>query len=106
MNQIEVAFQKLGNTKEEVYNFLKANYYKGYRCQGSRCPIANYLKSCGFTDVCVSSDSMNIGIQNNIPIPKPISDFIISFDRREFPDLIMEFPGSIMPTVNIGATND
>lgn len=81
------AVQSLGTTPEQVEAKLRASHIRGSRRSAGYCPIARYLKSCGFTDVTVSdkvrlynSTSGKAPAIEVVSLPEGVKQWIMDFD--------------------------
>jgi hypothetical protein len=111
------ALFKLGATPEEVRQYLVANDYKGRCSSPNSCPIAIFLKDNGVDLLSVSNDGfidpatkvLKIWLSPNFfqrllgadviryyflhreyIFAQAVSEFIIAFDQRQYPELILE----------------
>lgn len=83
----------LGSTDEEIYRRLKYSGIKGQIKKPSCCPIANLIKKeFTISNISVTSNQISYGrfLAYEINTPGPVKEFIIKFDRGEYPDLIEE----------------
>ena len=98
MSQFDTPFVKavksLGETGESVMAALREKGVKGYRSQCSRCPVANYLKACGFTDVTVAGHANRYNRSDDsdesILLPLGVRDWIAQFDQGKYPEFYQE----------------
>ena len=82
--------KKLGKTKEDIAKNLCSLNIKGERNKCSSCPIAQYLVKNG-----VEIGVVGVGVRvtrywfpiSEYPQLQGIRDFILAFDRGEFPQL-------------------
>ena len=90
--------EKLGKTKEDVANKLQSLGIKGERNKCYSCPLAQYLIKNGIGLKVPFVVEVRVGVGVNwywYPISKypqlqGIRDFILAFDRGEFPQLESE----------------
>lgn len=87
----EEAIASLGTTPEEVTLKLREKGIKGSPCSASHCPIANYLKVCGFPHVGVSTyanrypnDSHTADSLESHRLPHGVWDWIVQFDSNQY----------------------
>lgn len=87
----------LGNTRYEVAATLTHLSIKGKFDDSSYCPIANYLRFKGYASPTALTYHIGVEIGDGksgilscfyIVPSAPIQDFILAFDRMEFPELI------------------
>jgi hypothetical protein len=85
----------LGNTRYEVAAILTQLSIKGKLDDASHCPIANYLRFKGYAWPIALSNRIVVEIgdgESGYIVPSaPIQDFILAFDRMEFPELIEDY---------------
>ena len=89
------AIKSLGETPEEVTQALREKGIKGYRCMAGSCPVANYLKACGFSSVTVScyasmyvnSDKENADERHYLPAG--VRQWITNFDDGKYPEFYL-----------------
>lgn len=89
-DQLRAALNRLGNTEREVADFLAASKIKGVRFVSDLCPIAVYLKSCGFRHVDVTGGCVllnRISDGRRVPTPKAVDEFVSRFDDGHYPAL-------------------
>lgn len=88
------AVKSLGETPESVTEALRSKGIKGYRRQCSRCPVANYLKACGFTDVTVSAYANRYSKSDDsdeaIKLPQGVQNWIAQFDAGQHQEFWQE----------------
>lgn len=88
------ALDKLGSTADKIAKNLLALKIKGRPVQASYCPIAIYLKKCGFVGAGISQNGIDFydGDKLAAPLatPKPVANFITKFDSGNYPDLILK----------------
>lgn len=96
MTPFETAIRALGNTPEQVAAKLREMGIKGYRRYASRCPVANYLKACGFPVVTVATfanryqSSADEVADEAVYLPVCVRDWIIEFDDGKHPEFYQE----------------
>jgi hypothetical protein len=99
MSQFDTPFAQavaaLGETPESVTEALRAKGIKGYRRMAGSCPIANYLKACGFPKVSVATDAKRYMADSedsdeSVSFPKGVRDWISSFDDGKYPEFYVE----------------
>lgn len=80
----------LGNTSQEIYNYLKENNCKGTPRQAMSCVIANLVKKkFNFSEVRVLTDGVVILPSGAATFGVgTIGKFITEFDDYQYPDLI------------------
>lgn len=93
------AIEALGTTPEQVSSKLRDMGIKGYRRMASSCPIAKYVKACGFPHVTVAtyvkvyqdrgSDIGDVADQTHL-LPQGVRDWIAGFDEGEYPEFYLE----------------
>lgn len=82
------AIRSLGNTPEEVTKLFREKGIKGYRSSAGGCPVAMYLKSCGFRSVTVSNvakryESERVGeASETVDLPEGVRQWILDFDGK------------------------
>lgn len=92
----EQAIRALGETVESVSLKLTEMGVKGYRCRAGCCPIANYLKACGFPQVSVATHANRYrspeqgDSEESVILPKHVRDWIIEFDDGKYPAFYQE----------------
>ena len=87
MNLTE-ALAGLGSTKEEVSKVLRDKRIMGYPRSATQCPIANYLKSCGFPYVTVDGSLAKVyegfgydhGVKEVATMPPHVMNWVLEFD--------------------------
>src|SRR5277367_728730 len=85
---IYAALQKLGSTKEEVFNYLLAHNHKGGRMQPTSCPVANYLKSSGIdVGFGIVGTRGAVKVVGQHFLVDGVGEFIIGFDNSKYPEL-------------------
>jgi hypothetical protein len=109
---IEQALTALGTTPNAVATNLSAMGFRGCRDQESNCPVANYLLASvsDMASVSVFVEELPDGYSSSagghaecfdltpdrqqplfvIELPRPVVDFVLTFDRGDYPDLITE----------------
>jgi hypothetical protein len=89
-----LAVKGLGETVESVTEALRSKGIKGYRRMCSQCPVANYLKACGFTDITVSTFanrySKSDDSDESIELPKGVQAWIHQFDDGQHQEFWQE----------------
>lgn len=100
MTPFEQAIAALGNTPEQVTAVLRAKGIKGYRCSAGRCPVANYLKSCGFPQVtvatsakCYRDERCESQVEESVQLNAGVRNWIIGFDDGAFPEFYQQDVG-------------
>jgi hypothetical protein len=93
-NHLFRVLQEMGETHFEVATTILKKGISGKRQSPTRCPITRYAEAMGFTGVITGADSIDL-FQSGSPAkvvlcPDPVRDFIKSFDRGEYPELIGE----------------
>lgn len=81
------AIQALGTMPEQVTNKLREMGIKGYRSSAGRCPVANYLKACGFPEVTVAchakrypNEDVRERAAEVVALPDGVKQWIRDFD--------------------------
>ena len=89
----EQAIRAWGDTPEQVTEVLRSKGIKGYRMSAGRCPIANYLKSCGFPQVTVATSakryrdvSPESQSEESISLPPGVRSWVMDFDDGKYPE--------------------
>jgi hypothetical protein len=81
----------LGRSAEDIVHSIRSLDIKGVvRCSSS-CPIANYLKGKGWDNPMATQSyvaASNEGEQFYFQLTMPLHNFIVMFDREDYPDLI------------------
>lgn len=100
MSQFDTPFaqavKSLGETPESVTEALRAKGIKGYRCRASCCPVANYLKACGFPEVSIGSRALRFSgptasdSDEQVSLPSGVRDWISQFDDGGYPEFYQE----------------
>lgn len=88
-DQIKDLLEGMGQTHEEVADFLRGQGIKGKRGNAQKCPVAIYLSG-------VSGESIKVTYVNAIDyktcrvyrLGEAVSEFVRIFDLRWYPDLI------------------
>lgn len=86
---IDASLQKLGTTKEEVYNYLLEHNHKGERLRPRDCPISMFLKSDGIdvgSGVVGSCGYVKVGGET-FPDHSAVGKFVLRFDAGDYPAL-------------------
>jgi hypothetical protein len=102
--QIIENLQQLGDTAAEVAQNLKDEGCRGALGDPWACPVAGYLEKRSrpqallFAVKCervsfyepreVEEDGTTRHYLGEVPVPLPVGDFIIAFDRGHYPELI------------------
>lgn len=89
MTPFAQAVAALGDTPESVSTLLREKGVKGKRYSASSCPIANYLKSCGFEVVTVADFAARYTSELRAPdecasLPDGVKNWIMQFDDGEY----------------------
>ena len=90
------AIAALGKTPETITKRLRAKGIKGYRRVASACPIANYLKACGFPNVTVATSAGRYTTDRqhdsdeSIALPEGVKKWITDFDDGKYPEFYLE----------------
>ena len=84
---------ELGNSKSKIANSLAIKCIVGFINDDESCPVANYLKSKGFSNVSVVDHEIYATDLNNKNIivdiyHQPLFEFIKAFDCEEYVNLI------------------
>jgi hypothetical protein len=87
---IEDDLAALGETPEQVADFLKSRGVKGSTYNVYSCPIANYLNSLNHKVAGVSCGSIRFEYGREIDTPPVVGQFIVDFDQSKYPELIKE----------------
>ena len=78
-------------TPLEVANKLRKEEIKGQRRQAGNCPIANYLRIKGLTDIAVGGRVAHFRSEplrnHHVPVPAVVDLFIYGFDSGGYEDL-------------------
>lgn len=82
------ALQELGETKYAIAEHLRVLGITGRPQMPLSCPIAQYLKNEGFEKPSVSVYAFSLNRDLGMDNPEAIREFILAFDRYEFPDLV------------------
>lgn len=87
---LRAALAELGEYEpDQIAGILRSEGIKGHEHNGRCCPVANWLKKHGFDEPIVWPESARLdGIAQRIDVPQSVHDFILKFDRREYPDLL------------------
>jgi hypothetical protein len=85
-----VAYQLglLGDNPVKIAKKLKKKGIKGRRYTASKCPITNYLIDSFGGEFTSSGLYIEGGEERLLKTPKPIAEFILAFDKFEFPELV------------------
>lgn len=78
---------------EEIAKTLQNKGIRGLRDCPSKCPIAEYLVSCGFIRPRVSEDDISVSVDEFMVSVKPtsaVAQFIRAFDLELFPAVARE----------------
>jgi hypothetical protein len=93
-NKIRRDLRALGNSGKRVAASLNKLGIKGRINNTIHCPIANYLVNKGYGSFEVDSEFIeprvwkpNSSIAERLVVSKPISMFIIQFDKGRYPEL-------------------
>lgn len=100
MSQFDTPFaaavRSLGDTPSSVAEALKTKNIKGYRNRASVCPVANYLKSFGYTDVSVGMAAHRFSgptaddSDESVSLPEGVKEWIRNFDDGQYPEFYQE----------------
>ena len=92
----------LGDTRDAVAATLKDKGIKGYRNSLGSCPVARYLRTCGYQWAYVMAHNVTVGesqapgaitpyrtSQGEIAVlpSEAVSSFIIAFDQGMYPEV-------------------
>lgn len=85
----EQAIASLGTTSQTIGDALRAKGIKGKRNSCTTCPIAEYLKACGFDGVVVvgtmTADHFPVvGKIQSVNLPDSVQNWIASFDNDAY----------------------
>jgi hypothetical protein len=79
----ESAIQCLGDTTKSITAKLREKGIKGEQDSTCDCPIANYLKTFGFRNICVSHKFISFS-RETIRTPLHVSQWILDFDDGDY----------------------
>lgn len=86
--RVEQLLAELGDTADAVADRLRALEIKGVRGSDCNCPVAEYLKRAGLTDVSVGDWIFTGQDADELDTPQVIRDFIERFDKGVYLDLV------------------
>jgi hypothetical protein len=96
MSPLESAIHDLGDTAESIATKLREKKIKGRLRRACDCPIANYLKVCGFSSVSVSVKAIftqglhyseeHWGGPETANVPNQVGRWILDFDDGKYPE--------------------
>lgn len=98
------ALQALGATPNMVAEYLSREALAGKPKDDCGCPVALYLQAvieehprAGIYHddhwfACVWSRDRTNNVEMEVDLPAAVRDFVLAFDRSEYPDLIEEEP--------------
>jgi hypothetical protein len=89
--RIELSLRTLGDSTEEIAGNLLRLRATGERTQPDSCPIATFLHDQGFDAPTVGSMFIRAREASGevmVPTAPEIGDFIVAFDRGQYPALI------------------
>lgn len=89
---VSIAFDALGDTADDVADFLTVGGWTGLRHDPSTCPVAVYLKAIvpSTAVVAVSAYGTSVLTDNehvHIPTPPGPAEFITAFDEGAYDEL-------------------
>jgi hypothetical protein len=87
MTRLESAIKDLGNTVESIMNKLREKGIKGKLSSSCDCPIANYLKACGFSDIIVGI-GFACSDTESACVPIQVGWWIAVFDFGSYPEFV------------------
>lgn len=94
MLSLAEALAALPETADGIAAHLTAKGVRGVPGDGCDCPISNYLTAYGFRRVWVTPAWMRAypepDVRQTVETPTRIADFVIRFDRGEFPELVLD----------------
>jgi hypothetical protein len=94
MSPFQTVLLALGDTETTISAKLREKNIRGRTCSSRYCPVANYLKACGFPHVSVGSGASYYNSETctypeeTIRMSEGLSNWILSFDRQEYPEFI------------------
>jgi len=94
IEELNDCLSALGTTKDEIKASLVAAGIKGRKGNADCCPVARHLKQAGFTFPCVGHVAVYAEDHLKVSTPTPVKEFLIGFDRSEYPELDEEVKGS------------
>jgi len=86
---IKKSLASLGKSPGAIAKSLKARKIKGLQKEPGYCPIAMFLFSKFNKGVFVNGSFIEVGEQRT-HTPKPITNFISTFDSGAYPELLQE----------------
>lgn len=86
--------QEMGETSQQVADFLKQQGIKGkrYNAVGMACPVKQYLTNKGLSDCSVEPNWVRLTnpfglLLDWVLIPYAVANFIYDFDNGKYPEL-------------------
>lgn len=87
----QVAFDKLNGfqTPKELADFFNSEGIKGAKAAHADCPVATWMTKTTGMQTSVADSIIILDQRSNFSIstPQVMNDFIVRFDRGEFPEL-------------------
>lgn len=85
--------RSLGNSSDAIAETLRSQQITGLPNKTGYCPVANLLRQkTGYQWRVTCATASCPGVtQAAIHLPTAITDFVLSFDRGDYPDLVQNF---------------
>ena len=91
MLSLTEALAALPDTADAIAARLGAHGCRGARENAEYCPVANWLRTLGFTGQYVAPDYIVVDQEaRSVPTPGPVADFAERFDSGEWPELVLD----------------